>query len=643
MSQRSTLVSFRFIPTTMVNLKFNPKVDSLHTFPKVEATFRFIESQNEPHSQQPPIRCSGTGSIAIYNNLHETFSDYQAQAHQNSLPLLDTPDESENFSKLQLGPIPSNPRLLRLNSALSQLNRLQSTTDVLTNRGDLNDIAMSFFPHFLNNYEKIHHVAYIKHGRLFFWHDCVRDETFNSSRSRNNWYSGYKFEAVCAHQWPDDGTKWCPLPKLSNTESPVLSLLHLPLRKGLQAMILAEYDVALPKVKGLAKYVELKCFQPPIGNINAIQWQALSNAEVLEALINKKSFMKFFKTCLQCKLAGCENVVYGIRNSAVSLVGVRQFNIMEIESRLQTLEKTFYHRYYLKALQNISDFMSTLFKKCEEGEFYMVTKNSPRAPLRVQKIKNEDLLFKVPFTAEFESLLKRTEAERRQFRALAGDKQDASVDKKDASVDKKDASVDKQDASVDKQDAFTFDVQKTKPKSRKGKTREALKTEKTGCKTQKTSAYTQKARSKDQKTSANTQEVHSKDQMTSANTQEVHSKDQMTSANTQEVHSKDQMTSANTQKAHPEDQKTSANTQKVHSKDQKTSANTQEAHSKDQMTSANTQKAHPKDQKTSANTQKGHPKGQKATANTQKAPPPCDKLSEAFAEVRIGDSGSSTG
>ncbi|SCU80210.1 LADA_0B05710g1_1 [Lachancea dasiensis] len=398
-------------------MRAKAKLFSLHSSPQLEATFRFIDQQEPCKYPLAAERCPEGKAYAPYNDIHEVFEEYLTENKSDSMPLLRASEESKGFTKLHSPPNVLHPRLLRLNLAMCEANAMDHTSDLLTNRGDLTDLALSFFPHFANGFEKIHHIAYVKHGRLFLWHDRHKDETFNSLRARNNWYSGYKFEAVCTHQWPADRTAWLPLPEMNGREAiPALSLVKLPLPLGVQAIILAEYDATKLSQKGKQHkfpFVELKCFQPHIPRINDIAWQKLPPDEALRSLVNKKSFMKFYKTCLQCKLAGCEEVVYGVRDSRVSLVGVRRFRVDEIERRLCELDPAMYHRYYLKALRNVAEFVRLLCAECREGDFYLVSKKSVRAPLSVQRIAESEVLFPIPFTPAFEAMLLEGEKERR--------------------------------------------------------------------------------------------------------------------------------------------------------------------------------------------------------------------------------------
>ncbi|SCU94704.1 LAME_0F08746g1_1 [Lachancea meyersii CBS 8951] len=386
---------------------------TLRSLPCLKATFKFVSSTEPSPYPVVAARIESSGAQALYNNLHETFSDFKAKTGRPQLLLLQSATESEKYSTIDLRVTNAFPRLLRLNLALCQLASLPVRTDLFINRGDITDLAMSFFTNPFNNYEKIRHVAYVTRGRLFVWHDKFREDTFPSVRARNNWYSGYKFEQVCAHEWPANHAEWGPLPKSETRPTPVLSLLQLSLEKDVQAMFLAEYDVADTNKTGLSRYIELKSFQPNQKKIEQIDWQTLPNDQVLKLLIDDRACMKFFKTCLQCKLAGCESVVYGIRTLEVGLAGVRKFQVTELESRLRQLKPGLYHGCYLKALRNVSELVRTLYQKCEENRFYLMTKKSAKAPLQVHAASDDEVLFPNPIAPELDTMLETTEKSRR--------------------------------------------------------------------------------------------------------------------------------------------------------------------------------------------------------------------------------------
>lgn len=326
--------------------------ECLDTKPEVKATFEYHELPTSSPNVAPIVKaleCSKYEDLAVYNDLDERFQDYLDANHCKSLRMLFNNEEPGNYNPKGISI--ASPRLIRLYLAATQKRYLPKNIDVLTNRGDLVDLAVSFFPGKDNNFEKMNHVVYLKSGRLFLWHDRARDDTFSNSRSRKNWYSGHKFEHMCTHTWPDDVKTWGPLPPLDEAAPPTLSLVQLPLSEDMNVLMMAEYDVRLPKRQGLSGFAELKCFQPRMNNskCDQISWHKLSNSKILKLLITNTTYMRFFKTLLQSRLSGCENLIYGIRNNKTSLVGVRRFHITQIELRLQQLQPDIYHSYYLKA------------------------------------------------------------------------------------------------------------------------------------------------------------------------------------------------------------------------------------------------------------------------------------------------------
>lgn len=390
------------------------KAKVLRTSPHVKATFRYEENNDASgNACLKAHKCAAFYDLLTYNDLHRSFDSYLEGNDQRPLPMICKPGESKDFG-VRVIPV-SNPRLTRLNLAVTQLEFMPETADVFTNRGDLVDIALSFFPHFDNNFQKIRHVAHLRHGRLFIWHDAQRDDTFGSSKARDGWYSGYKFEDMCRHVWPQNTQTWTALPETSKDNNPLISLVELPLKKDVNTVMMAEYDLRLPGAKKPNGFVELKCFLPRLGNPDSVRWQELTNAEVLDLLVNKRSFMKFFKTCLQSRFSGCENLVYGIRNKKVNLVGVRKFHISEVEQKLQELEPRFYYRHYITALTSVGEFISFLFRECVDGEFYLITKRSVHSPLSVIRTPRQELMFQTAFTPGFESLLEKHEEQRNAF------------------------------------------------------------------------------------------------------------------------------------------------------------------------------------------------------------------------------------
>ncbi|CEP60366.1 uncharacterized protein LALA0_S01e09076g [Lachancea lanzarotensis] len=393
--------------------------DSLNTSPVEKGIFKFVDAPPEsPYAISASRMKSRMKPHPVYNNLHLKFTDFQKRTGRQKLPLLHTMQESENYTTLDPRNTTSLPRLLRLNLALTEIGDVPPRIDLLTNRGDINDLAFGFFPRDYNNYFKINHVAYISRGRLFVWHDQTRCETnFPSLRDRNKWFSGYKFEQACAYCWPASFDEWGIMPKLespySTSKVPVLNLLELPLDHNVNALFLAEYDV-IRKGKGTktpAWYLELKCIQP---NASAkITWQTISKERALKLLIREGMCMRFFKTCIQCKLAGCETVVYGIRSRDMALVGVRQFQVRELEVRLYQLEPKLYCDYYLKALSNVAELVRTLYQQCHENQFYMMTKDAALAPLKVRPVSRDLVLYPEPMLTELDAILERNENERR--------------------------------------------------------------------------------------------------------------------------------------------------------------------------------------------------------------------------------------
>ncbi|CUS21776.1 LAQU0S04e00540g1_1 [Lachancea quebecensis] len=386
----------------------------LRTYPYVKATFSFeenVDASGDAHLRAQ--KCAKFYNLSAYNDLHRSFDFYMDSNNQRPLPMLCRPGESNDFG-VRIIPV-SQPRLTRLNLAVSQLNYMPKKADVFTNRGDLVDIALSFFPHFHNNFQKIRHVAHIKHGRLFLWHDAQRDDTFSSSNSRDGWYSGYKFEDMCRHSWPEDHQTWTALPETRKDNAPLISLVELPLKSDVNTVMMAEYDLRLPGARKPSGFVELKCFLPQVDNPDSVPWQDLTTAEALDLLVNKRSFMKFFKTCLQSRFSGCEHLVYGIRNKKVKLVGVRKFYISEVEQKLQELEPRLFFKHYITALTSVGEFVDFLFRECKEGEFYLITKKSVHSPLSVVRTPKQELMFQTAFTPDFESLLTKHEKQRNNF------------------------------------------------------------------------------------------------------------------------------------------------------------------------------------------------------------------------------------
>ncbi|SCU84098.1 LAFA_0D08086g1_1 [Lachancea sp. 'fantastica'] len=400
-----------------------PSRRSLRTMPKLKKTFEFIGThQDSPYPEEATCVGPEREAHTVYNNLHLTFSEYQKHTGRQKLPLLLSPEESEGYTTINFRVTTEYPRLLRLNLAIAKLGKLSPHIKLLINRGDVTDMAFSFFPSSMNNHEKIRHVAYISRGRLIVWHDKKRDEVnFPSLRSRNNWYSGYKFEQVCGHNWPSDFKDWRALPKLENSrpvcsKNAVLNLIELPLDDDIKALFLAEYDMVSPNknktwARKSSRYIELKCFGPR--RCNKVTWQTISNKEALELLINRYVSMRFFKTCLQCKLSGCETVVYGIRSSDTSLVGVRQFQVDELEARLRRVEPVMYRQYYLKALSNVAELVRTLYQQCRENEYYLITKKSAFDPLEIRAVSRNHVLYPEPTTTQLDEILARSESARR--------------------------------------------------------------------------------------------------------------------------------------------------------------------------------------------------------------------------------------
>lgn len=347
-----------------------------------------------------------------YNNLEKSLSEYLDRIDSKGFSIMYSSEEPTLFKPSQLDP--QFPRTALLQKALSQLHYLPPHIDLFTHRGDLVDLALSFMPTEFNGYDKIDHIVFKSHGRLFLFHDRLRDDSFTSSDARNNWYAGQKFEHMCTTtDWPKDVSLWKPLRPQEKKECPIHNILELELSHKMNALVIAENDCRDPSKDGLDSIRELKCTAAQKYK-SGEQWHKMSNKQILKKVILANSVMKFMKMCLQVRLCGTTTVVIGFRVRK-KLIAIRKFQVEQLENHIYYCLKSDARSYYSRTLKNLNKLIERLDRACADGSFYKLTKSGYKEPILVNKISADDAVFKVPFIADFEKLLSQKVKERCSF------------------------------------------------------------------------------------------------------------------------------------------------------------------------------------------------------------------------------------
>lgn len=350
--------------------------------------------------------------VPAYNQLDVSFQKYLERSTKNSLPFLKYSNESIKFEPPQLDD--TLPRTYAMQTALTLKQFLPKQIKVLTHRGDLVDIIMACMPHPRNSYDRINHIAYKKYGKVIIYHDALRDNAFKNKKARDGWYSGQKFESMCTDvEWPENYEDWTPSKPLLKRGPSVATLLEITFGEGSSVMVMAEFDCRDIHLEGMNSLVELKSISARMPkNFGNKKWADLNKEEFLQALINKHNFMKFFKTCLQSRFGGNKHIVFGARNNNTELVGVKRFELSEIEDYLkrQQYSKKYYYGYYLHGCDIVTNFLNIVLNTCEEGCFYKISKPNYNSGFVLTSIPDpaNSLTFKKPFTKGFEKLLRKT-------------------------------------------------------------------------------------------------------------------------------------------------------------------------------------------------------------------------------------------
>ncbi|SCV02024.1 LAMI_0G15258g1_1 [Lachancea mirantina] len=354
----------------------------------------------------------------VYNDFDKLFAEYQASTGNETLSILRDSDESNGCSQRNLN---GTVRTQALQEAMVKLGSMSDDIDVITHRGDIVDLAMCLAAGDSLPNDRIQHIFHKKHGRALFFHDVRRDEPFKKQTSRNSWFSGIKFEIMCTeHCWPEDKSKWGPIALdssnyRSDKHSQIVALpLGSPGDQQLTALCAAEYDCRDPNIEGPSGYMEVKCMAPFVKKVTSYDWRKMTDAAVLETLVNRLSGSKFLKCCLQSRLVGVLHIVLGIRDRNQQLLTVRRYLVSQIEQQLLRLGRR-YSNFYSCLLGAVGQFFREALAACQDGEFYAVTKGSADALIVVRKVEQTDLEFPDPFIPAFEELLKSSCRQRRQY------------------------------------------------------------------------------------------------------------------------------------------------------------------------------------------------------------------------------------